>query len=541
MTLFFLDHFKTKHAAALFTESFEPQSYKEALESEFLDKWMSAFKEEYDSLIANKTWELVPLPPGCTSINCKWIGKVKPAYDSIPERYKGRLVAIGSRQKYGVDYDEVFAPVPHQEAVKAAFAEIASLDLEVIQFDIKTAFLYAKLDKPIYMKQPQGFVVPGKEDHVCLLVKSLYGLKQAPRLWHNRLDEVLIKFGLRNCAADRCIYIRRTPDETTIVMVHVDDGIAASNKKSVLVDIGTHLGSEFIMHTVPPTRYIGLNISRDRPNKRVFISQSHMIEKLSSRFGMSKMIPKTIPADPSIRLIASKCPKSEGEKTTSPYPYREAVGALLYLALMTRPDISYAVGQVSKYCQNPNESHWNAVTQIFAYLNGTMDFGIWLGGERTGLIGYTDADFAGDKSDYRSTSGSIFFFHGGPVSWSSKKQSCTALSTTEAEYIAACEATKTAVWLSCLLQDFSGTDQQKVPMYCDNESAVRLAYNAEFHQRTKHVLVRYHYIRQQVAEGKIEVKYISTTDQLADIFTKALPSPKFISMRKRIGVGKNSG
>ena len=244
-------------------------------------------------------------------------------------------------------------------------------------------------------------------------------------------------------------------------MVHVDDGIAASNKKSVLVDIGTHLGSKFIMHTVPPTRYIGLNISRDQPNKRVFIFQSHIIEKLSSRFGMSKMIPKTIPADPSIRLIASKCPKSEGEKTTSPYPYREAVGALLYLALMTRPDISYAVGQVSKYCQNPNESHWNAVTQIFAYLNGTMDFGIWLGGERTGLIGYTDADFAGDKSDYRSTSGSIFFFHGGPVSWSSKKQSCTALSTTEAEYIAACEATKTAVWLSCLLQDFSGTDQQR--------------------------------------------------------------------------------
>jgi hypothetical protein len=537
---FYLDHFKIKHATALFTESFEPQSYKEALESEHVDKWMAAFKEEYDSLIANKTWEIVPLPSGSTAINCKWIGKVKPAYDSIPERYKGRLVAIGSRQKYGVDYDEVFAPVPHQEAVKAAFAEIASLDLEIIQFDIKTAFLYAKLDKTIYMKQPEGFVVPGKEDHVCLLVKSLYGLKQAPRLWHHRLDEVLIKFGLKNCAADRCIYIRRTPDETTIVIAHVDDGIAASSKRSVLVDIGTHLGAEFIMHTVPPTRYIGLNMSRDRPKKRIFVSQSHMIEKLSSRFGMSNLASKSIPADPSIRLIANKSPKSEGEKTTSPYPYREAVGALLYLALMTRPDISYAVGQVSKYCQNPNESHWNAVTQIFAYLNGTMDFGIWLGGERTGLIGYTDADYAGDKNDYRSTSGSIFFFHGGPVSWSSKKQTCTALSTTEAEYIAACEATKTAVWLSCLLQDFSGTDQQKVPMFCDNESAVRLAYNAEFHQRTKHVLVRYHYIRQQVAEGKIEVKYISTNDQLADIFTKALPSPKFITMRKRIGVGKRS-
>jgi len=207
---------------------------------------------------------------------------------------------------------------------------------------------------------------------------------------------------------------------------------------------------------------------------------------------------------------------------------------------MTRPDISYAVGQVSKFSQNPDESHWKAVTQIFAYLNGTPDFGIWLGGKRSGLIGYTDADFAGDKTDYRSTSGSIFFFHEGPLSWSSKKQTCTALSTTEAEYVAACEATKTAVWLSCLLQDFTGMEQQKVPIYCDNQGAVRLAYNPEFHQKTKHIPLRYHYTCDQVSSGKIEVKYVQTDEQLADIFTKAFPGPKFIEMRKRIGVGKLS-
>ena len=224
----------------------------------------------------------------------------------------------------------------------------------------------------------------------------------------------------------------------------------------------------------------------------------------------------------------------------SNFPYREAVGALLYIALMTRPDISYAVGQVSKFCQNPDESHWKAVTQIFAYLNGTLEFGIWLGGSRSGLVGFTDADFAGDTTDYRSTSGSIFFFHGGPVAWSSKKQPCTALSTTEAEYVAACEATKTAVWLSCLLQDFTGTKMLKVPIYCDNQGAVRLVYNAEFHQRTKHIQLRYHYIREQIAEERIEVKYVSTEDQLADIFTKALPGPKFIEMRERIGVTKLS-
>ncbi len=153
---------------------------------------------------------------------------------------------------------------------------------------------------------------------------------------------------------------------------------------------------------------------------------------------------------------------------------------------MTRPNISYAVGQVSKFSQNPNDSHWNAVIQIFSYLNGTSDLGILLGGKRLGLVGYTDADFAGDRVDYRSTSGSIFFFHEGPVSWSSKKQTCSALSTTESEYVAAFEATKTAVWLSHLLQDFTGMDLQKVPMFCDNQGAVRLAFNAEFHQRTKH-------------------------------------------------------
>ena len=295
------------------------------------------------------------------------------------------------------------------------------------------------------------------------------------------------------------------------------------------------------MHSVPATRYIGLEIVRDRANRKIFVSQSHMYEKMSHRFNMSTFVPKTTPADPSVHLTASKAPKNEGEKnTTSPYPYREAVGALLYLALMTRPDISYAVGQVSKFSQNPNNSHWKAVTQIFAYLNGTKDLGIWLGGKRSGLTGFTDADFAGDRTDCRSTSGSIFFFHEGPVSWSSKKQTCTALSTTEAEYVAACEATKTAVWLSYLLQDFTGMEQRKVTMYCDNQGAVRLAYNAEFHQRTKHIPVRFHYIREQVTEGKIELQYVPSVEQLADIFTKALPGPKFAEMHKKICVGKLS-
>jgi hypothetical protein len=521
----------------LFIEAFEPQNYQQALASPESEKWMEAYRKEFNSLMENKTWELVLLPPGCTAINCKMIGKLKPAYEGVPEVYKGRLVAIGSRQRYGIDYDETFAPVPHSEAVKATLAEIASLDLEMIQFDIKTAFLYAKLDKPIYMKQPEGFVVTGKENFVCKLNKSLYGLKQAPRLWFKRFDDVLLKFGLKNSAADRCVYVRRTEDETTFGVIHVDDAIFGSNKPQVLIDIRSHLGEEFQIHSLPPTRFIGINIKRDRLNKRIFMSQQHVIEKLVARFGFQYVKPKAVPADPNVRLSSHLKSKSEGEKIEN---YRETVGALLYLALQTRPDLAYAVGQVARYCQNPKVEHWQAVLQICGYLNGTKDYGIWVGGERTGLVGYSDADFAGDVNDRKSTSGSIFFFHGGPVAWASKKQPCTALSTTEAEYISACEAAKTAVWLSYLLQDFTGEEQKKVPLYCDNQGAVRLVYNAEFHQRTKHIQLRWHWIREQAANEIIEVKFVGTENQLADIFTKALAGPIFHNMRRRIGVGKLS-
>jgi hypothetical protein len=263
-----------------------------------------------------------------------------------------------------------------------------------------------------------------------------------------------------------------------------------------------------------------------------------MVEKLCKRFKMSDLPPKCIPADPSVHLASDNVSKGKGEKTAFPYPYREAVGALLYVALMTRPDIAYAVGQVSKYCQNPNQSHWNAVSQIFSYLVGTKDYGIWLGGSQSGLVGYTNANFAGDQDDCRSTSGGIFFLHGGPVALFSKKQPDIAQSTTESEYIALCEGTKSIVFLCRLQEDFTGVEQLKIPIMCDNQSAVRLSYNPEYHQRTKHILVRYHYTRQKVNKGKIEIKYISTEDQLADILTKPLPGPKFTKLRYRIGVRK---
>ncbi len=217
-------------------------------------------------------------------------------------------------------------------------------------------------------------------------------------------------------------------------------------------------------------------------------------------------------------------------------PYREAVGCLMYITTTTRPEIAFAVGQVSKFCQNPGAAHWNAVKRILSYLAGTINHGLCFGGGSPTTAGYTDADYAGDKDNFRSTTGFIFMLHGGPVSWSSRRQTCTALSTTESEFVAACETSKEGVWLTRLMEDIRGEKSGPMPLYCDNEAAIRLVKNPEFHQRTKHIDVKYYFIRDQQENGTIDMQHISTTNQLADIFTKSLPRPRFLMLREMIGV-----
>jgi hypothetical protein len=226
-----------KHGSVLFVESNEPQNYSEAMESPDKEKWLEDYQKEYDAQIRNKMWELVLLPPGRVALNCKIIGKIKPAYERVEEIYKGRLVVIGSRQRYGLDYEETFSPVPHIESVKVVLSECATRDLEIMQFDISTAFLYADLDKEVYIKQPEGFVVPGKETLVCRLKKSVDGLKQAPRLWYGRFDKTLGRMGFTPRRADRCVYVKRTKNETSFILVHVDDAWAGSTRKESLVEI----------------------------------------------------------------------------------------------------------------------------------------------------------------------------------------------------------------------------------------------------------------------------------------------------------------
>lgn len=456
----------------------EPTSYSEAIASEEGNCWKDAIQEEYDSLMANKTLTLVNLPPGRTTIKNKWVFKIKPGHNDVAQRYKARLVAKGYTQRHGIDYQETYAPVVKYSALRTILAMVAALDLEIVQLDVKTAFLYGSLEEETYMDQPEGFVKPGAEDKVCLLQKCIYGLKQAPRVWNSKFNEFLLKSGLTRSIADPCVYYRRREGEITIVAIYVDDGLVSSNKMGALEGILSDLKNTFEMRTLPADRFIGLDIVRNRSTGQLHVSQQHFIEKLLNKFNMSLCHPLQVPADPNSRLDRTMSPDSEEKRAEMKnIPYREAIGGLMYLMTMTRPDISFAVNQVAKFSQDPGPAHWKAVKRILAYIAGTKDLALHFGGNTHGsAIGYSDADYAGDIITRRSVTGFIFLFKGGPISWTSRQQQCVSLSTTESEFVAACESSKEAIWLSRLINEIQFEEPQPMTILCDNQSAIRLVW-----------------------------------------------------------------
>jgi hypothetical protein len=401
---------------------------------------------------------------------------------------------------------------------------------------VKTAFLNGELNEEVFMEQPEGFIESGKEDQVCLLKKSLYGLKQAPRMWNIKFNQFLIRFGLKRSELDSCVYFRRNGTDLLIIAIFVDDGLVCASNIQLAKSVIDSLSEEFDMRSLPATRFLGLDLHLR--SHKILINQPEFIKKVLNKFNMGSCKPTSIPMDPGTRLTSSMTPTSEEEIFyMAKVPYREAVGCLLYISITCRPDISYAVSQVAKFCQNPGRAHWSAVKKILAYLSGTTELGILFEKNETNPIsGYTDADYGGDLDNRCSTSGSVFFVYGNLVSWSSKRQKCISQSTTEAEYVAASDACKEAVWLSSLLTELGETEEKSVPMYCDNQSAIQSIRNPAFHQRTKHIDVRYHFIRSLQENGIIDVSYVPSKEQKADILTKPLPKPEFKRMCQQLGL-----
>lgn len=518
----------------------EPSCYKEALESSESLQWKTAIEDELKSLMENETWVLTKLPPGRSVIRSRWTFKLKRGMDGIPPRYKARLVAKGYTQKHGIDYNETYAPVVKYDSLRAVLSIAAARDLVMFQLDVQTAFLNADLEEELYLEQPEGCVTPGRESDVCLLKKSIYGLKQSSRAWNKRFDHFLTKFGLERSEADPCIYSRQTSDDTIIVAIWVDDGLVCGNNETTIKGMIEYLSTAFKMTSGPAGHFVGLEIVRDRKSKTIYLCQPRYIDKIVHTFGMASCNPRTVPADPHSRLCKQMAPSDNAEKDAmSLVPYREAVGSLMYAATTFRPDIAYAVSQVAQFSENPGKAHWEAVKRIIAYLAGTPRHGLCFGGDGTDsgkLIGFTDSDYAGDTDTRKSTTGFVFIFNKGPVAWCSRRQPCTSLSTTEAEYIAASETSKESVWLRRMLNQLGEKQSDPTPIHCDNQSAIKLVRNPEFHNRTKHISVRFHFIRDQQEQKEIDIDYVRTEDQLADLFTKPLHGPRFERLRTAIGV-----
>lgn len=381
------------------------------------------------------------------------------------------------------------------------------------------------------MEQPEGFNENSKK--VCKLKRSLYGLKQAPRCWNKRFKDFLLAHGFKNSDADPCLFIRKRNSKKILIGLFVDDGIVASTDESELKVFKEELEAEFKITAKPAKYFLGIEINQ-QPDGSIKISQGAYTRKLLEQFGMSNCRPCETPIIKSEKETESDESPSEQVK----FPYRSAVGALMYLMTGTRPDIAYAVSVVSRKLEKPSNSDVVQVKRIFRYLKGSEDDGITYkpGGEKNSLVCYSDADHGGDRTTGRSTSGVVCIYSGGVISWQSQRQATVAISTTEAEIVAASEAARETVWLKRLLSDITDFSE-KPEIYVDNEAAIRLAQNPELHRRTKHIEIRHFFVREKVTGGELEVKKISSEFQIADALTKALPRPKLLTLNRSMGLG----
>ena len=498
----------------------EPSTFGEAVSSQNRQKWQEAMECEIESLRKHNVWELVPLPKGRKLVGSKWVFKTKVNPEGETERYKARLVAQGFSQKYGDDYDETFSPVVRSESIRSLIAVAAKKNLVLHQMDVTTAFLNGNLEEEVYMKQPEGFVKSGEENLVCKLSKSLYGLKQSPRCWNTALDSYLRSLKLMPTDADPCMYTS-TEGETVLIGVYVDDIIIATETTETMTEVKRQISQKFEVKDLGQLSSI-LGVQVKIAPDHIWIGQPGYTTRILEKYGMKDAKPMATPVN-----ISEKLNNETESPPFDPKCYQSAVGSLIYLSNWTRPDITFAVNNVARFCASPTHNHWVAVKRIMRYLIATCKYGISYKKSSTDkVVGYCDADWAGDVVDRKSTSGYIFSLAGAPISWRSKKQSCTALSSAEAEYVALAAASQEVVWLRQLISKIDQPQTEPTVIYDDSQSAIAMTRNPQFHGRAKHIDIKYHYIRGEINKGTVNLVYCPTDDMTADLLTKGLGKEK---------------
>ncbi|XP_074314529.1 uncharacterized protein LOC141649747 [Silene latifolia] len=511
---------------AAVTKNHEPTFYKDAV---LVPEWREAMRKEIDALEKNNTWTLEPLPQGKKAIGSKWVYKIKYHADGSIERYKARLVIMGNRQIEGVDYNETFAPTVKLVTVRTLLAIAAAKGWVLHQMDVHNAFLHGDLQEEVYMRPPPGFH-PSNNDKVCRLRKSLYGLRQAPRCWYAKLASALRNYGFKQCALDHSLFSITKDNIEVHVLVYVDDLVICGNNVPFITKFKDYLSQCFSMKDLGVLKYfLGLEIARNQSG--IFISQRKYALDILQETGLLGSKPAPIPMEPNHKLATSTA-----DPLQDPQPYRRIVGKLVYLTI-TRPELTYSVHTLAQFMNALTSDHWHAALTVVRYLKSCPAQGILLRSDSTlRLNAYCDASYAPCPISRRSLSAYIVFLGSSPISWKTKKQATVSLSSAESEYRAMAFTVCELKWLKSLLGALGIPQPEPIPLRCDNESALHIARNPVFHERTKHIEIDCHFIRDEILKGLIIPSYVHTKAQLADILTKALGRATFEDLLSKLGV-----
>ena len=422
----------------------DPTTFEEAMRSPHSSKWRATMEDELKSMKENKVWDLEEIPKGAKTVGCKWVYKTKRDSKGKIERYKTRFVAKGFTQREGIDYNETFSPVSTKDSFRIIMALVAHFDQELHQMDVKTAFLNGELSENVYMAQPKGFVIEGKEKLGCRLMRSIYSLKQASRQWYIKFDETIRRFGFEENKEDNCIYAKFLGRKYIFLVLYVDDILLASSDMALLLDTKRFLSSNFDMKDMGEASYVlGIEIQRDKNRGILGLSQKTYIENVLKRYGMHKSNPNSIPILQSEKFGMFQCLEKGYElEQMKSVPYASALESIMYAQVCTRPDLALATGLLGRFQSNLGKDHWKAIKRTLHYMQGTR--GLMLTFRKTyalEIVGYSDADLARCKDTLKSTSGYVFLLAGGAISWKSAKQSVVTLSTMYAKFIACFEAT----------------------------------------------------------------------------------------------------
>ena len=494
---------------------------REAMAGDEQEQWLAAIRDKLDAIREAGTWTLVARTPGIQNIvGCRFVLQKKRGENGQVTKFKAQLVAQGFSQWEGVDFSETFAPVVKSALLHVFLTICAQKGWNVHQMDIKSAYLNAPITEDIYTSQPKGFEEVGRENLVAKLNKGLYGLKQAGREWYAMLRDFLISIGFRRTHADHSVFVFEWGSSIVIIPVYVNDELLARNDDRTLDSIQAQIGARFKASNLGTASWIlGIRVRHNLTKGTLFIDQLQYIKTILECFNMTGCNTVLIPLEAKSYFMPAT---PEDHKLVKSFPYLEAIGSLMYAAMGTRPDISAAVRSLSPFASNFGAVHIAAVKHIFKYLARCPNQGILYSHDGSTLVGWTDADWANDRTNRKLISGHIFMLAGGAISWMSKQQVSVVTSSTHVEYVAATEAAKELVWLRRFLLELCQDIPNSTVLYIDNCAADLLAWNPVNHSVTKHIEVRYHYIRECIQDGSITLKLISTKDMAADVLTKSL-------------------